>query len=131
MKKIVTYAILFFVALSFAACGNKQEDKKGKFNPIARASQLSLEEREAAIEAKRQSLLPVDIDSLMVSHGVKFSIMPPAVSENVPLSASDKLTNKMIQIAAKNGIGGLCTNPVLAMVSKVDCIDRSVTGTAP
>ena len=112
------------------ACGG--DAKKKVFAPKDRTtSSMSNEDRVAAIEAKRQSLIPVSIDSLVVSHGVKFSILPPAVSENVPESASDKLTGKMIQIAAQNGIGGLCTNPVLAMVSKVDCIDRSVTGTAP
>lgn len=125
-----SYFYILFAAVMLTACGG--DAKKKVFAPKDRTtSSMSNEDRVAAIEAKRQSLIPVSIDSLVVSHGVKFSILPPAVSENVPESASDKLTGKMIQIAAQNGIGGLCTNPVLAMVSKVDCIDRSVTGTAP
>ena len=124
------YIYILGVASMLVACGETK--KKTVFAPKDRTtSSLSIENRDAAIIAKRQSLLPVSIDSLVVSHGVKFSILPPAISENVPESASDKLTGKMIQIAAQNGIGGLCTNPVLAMVSKVDCIDRSLTGTAP
>lgn len=125
-----SYFYILLAAVMLTACGG--DTKKKVFAPKDRTtSSMSNEDRVAAIEAKRQSLIPVSIDSLVVSHGVKFSILPPAVSENVPESASDKLTGKMIQIAAQNGIGGLCTNPVLAMVSKVDCIDRSLTGTAP
>ena len=125
-----SYFYILLAAVMLSACGG--DTKKKVFAPNDRTtSSMSNEDRVAAIEAKRQSLLPVNIDSLVVSHGVKFSILPPAVSENVPESASDKLTGKMIQIAAQNGIGGLCTNPVLAMVSKVNCIDRNITGTAP
>ena len=125
-----SYFYILLAAVMLSACGG--DTKKKVFAPKDRTtSSMSNEDRVAAIEAKRQSLLLVNIDSLVVSHGVKFSILPPAVSENVPESASDKLTGKLIQIAAQNGIGGLCTNPVLAMVSKVNCIDRNITGTAP
>ena len=129
--KIIAYSVLFLATLSFVACGNGGKDGKGKFHPTERTSSLSPERRDSAIGAKRQELLPVDIDSLMMSHGVNFSVLPPAVTEEVSAAASDKLAQKMIQISAQNGIGGLCTNPVLAIVSKVNCIDRSMTGTAP
>lgn len=130
MKKYLIY-IVCAASIALAACGGGNAEKK-TFKPKDRTtSRMSIEDREAAIEAKRQTLLPVDIDSLIISHGVKFSVMPPAVTENLPVSASDKLASKMIQIAAQNGISGLCTNPVLAMVSKVDCVQRELTGTAP
>ena len=132
MKKIMIYALAFLTAITLVACGgNKQEEKKVKFNPKERTSSLSDSERSAAIEAKRRALLPIDMDSLIASHGVKFSVLPPAITENVPQVASDKMGSKLIQIASKNGICGLCTNPVLAMVVRVDCVDRSMTGTAP
>lgn len=129
MKKFYLCGICA-AAMMLAACGDNAGGKK--FNPKDRTtSSMSIENREAAIDAKRRSLLTVDVDSLIISHNVKFSVLPPAVTDDLPETASDKLASKMIQIAAQNGIGGLCTNPVLAMVSKVNCVDRSMTGTAP
>ena len=131
MKKIYVIGILT-AALTIASCGGNSDDNKGtKFAPKEKEMTMSDEEREAKIAEKRQSLIEVDMDSLLASHGVKFSVLPPAVTDNVPRAASDKLGSKMIQIAAKNGISGLCTNPVLAIVTRVDCVDRSMTGTAP
>lgn len=116
--------------LILAACGEK--DNKNKFKPQDRTtSTLNAEDRENAIQAKRRALLPVDIDSMIVSHGVKFSVLPPPVTEDIAENHAERLASKMIQIAAQNGITGLCMNPVLAMTAKVDCIDRSMTGTAP
>lgn len=127
MIKFYVYIIGIF-ALLLTSCGGEQNKK---FNPKERTSSMSDSDRQAAIAAKRQALLPVDIDSLIASHGVKFSVVPPAITEEVPESASEKLTSKLILIASQNGIGGLCTNPVLAMVSRVDCVQRELTGTAP
>jgi hypothetical protein len=59
--------------------------------------------------------------------GVKFSILPPSASKDLPLEASDKLCNSLIQIAAANGISGLCTNPVLALVSRVNRSESAMT----
>lgn len=127
MRKSVIL-IMCAAAILLTACS----DNKKRFNPEDRTtSSMSAAERQAAIEAKRRSLLPVDIDSLITAHSVTFSVLPPAVTENVPEAASDKLASKMIQIASQNGVSGLCTNPVLSMVSRVDCIQRELTGTAP
>ena len=132
MKQLTTL-IICAAALILTACGGGDGDNGNKkFNPQdSTTSSKSVEERNAAIAAKRQSLLPVDIDSLINFNGITFSVLPPAVSENIPLSASDKLASKMIQIASLNGISGLCSNPVLAMVSRVDCVQRELTGSAP
>ena len=92
---------------------------------------MTSEQRQAAIEKKRAELLPVSIDSIFAMHGVAFSVLPPAITEDVTSEMSDKIGSKMILIAAQNGIGGLCTNPVLALVAKVESRERSVTGTAP
>lgn len=127
MKK--QFILLSIMAMALAACNG---DKKSKgFFPKSDKTTLSESEREEALEAKRNALLPISVDSLVAAHGVKFSVLAPAVTQNVPQAASDKLASKLIQITSQNGIGGLCTNPVLALVARVDCVDRSVTGTAP
>lgn len=124
------HIIMFAALLMLAACS--RNDNQKKFTPKDRTtSSLSIEDREKAIEAKRSSLLPVDIDSMIASHGVNFSVYPPVVTDDITESAAERLASKMIQIAAQNGITGLCTNPVLAMATKVECIDRNMTGTAP
>lgn len=129
MKKI-NVAIVIAIAM-LSSCGGNS-DKKRSFNPEDRTStKMSIADRDAAIEAKRASLLPVSLDSLLASHGVSFSVLPTSITESVPKAASDKLATKLIQISSQNGIGGFCTNPVLALVSRVDCIDRSLTGSAP
>lgn len=125
--------ILKSVAVLMLTACSGNGDKQKSFNPQDRTStSMSIEERDAAIEAKRNSLAQeVNIDSILSNHGVSFSVLPPAINTNLPKAASDKLGTKMIQIASKNGIGGLCTNPVLALVSRVDCVQRELTGSAP
>lgn len=129
-----TKFLLLVLSVVIASCsGSPKDEKKGKFAPKDRTStDLSIEERDAAIEAKRNSLATeINIDSIISNHGLAFSVLPPAIDENIPKAASDKLGTRMIQIASQNGIGGLCKNPVLAMVSRVDCVQRELTGTAP
>ena len=131
MKRSYIY-IIGVAAMMLTACGGNGDKKKG-FNPQDRTStSMSIEERDAAIEAKRNSLAQeINIDSILSNHGVTFSVLPPAINTNLPQAASDKLGTRMIQIATQNGIGGLCKNPVLAMVSRVDCVQRELTGSAP
>lgn len=131
MKKTYIY-IIGVAAMMLTACGGNGDKKKG-FNPQDRTStSMSIEDRDAAIEAKRNSLAQeINIDSILSNHGVTFSVLPPAINTNLPQAASDKLGTRMIQIATQNGIGGLCKNPVLAMVSRVDCVQRELTGSAP
>ncbi|MCQ2223727.1 MAG: hypothetical protein MJZ35_08075 [Bacteroidaceae bacterium] len=133
MKK-TTYLAIGMSALLLAACGGSgSKDKQGvKFAAKERTSSMSNAMREDAISQKKSELASeVNIDSMLYSRGVKFSVLPPAVDKNLPLVASDKLATRMLQIASSNGIGGLCTNPVLAMVSEVNCVQRELTGTAP
>lgn len=131
MKRSYIY-IIGVAAMMLTACGGNGDKKKG-FNPQDRTSTpMSIEDRDAAIEAKRNSLAQeINIDSILSNHGVTFSVLPPAINTNLPQAASDKLGTRMIQIATQNGIGGLCKNPVLAMVSRVDCVQRELTGSAP
>lgn len=131
MKKTYIY-IIGVAAMMLTACGGNGDNKKG-FNPQDRTStSMSIKDRDAAIEAKRNSLAQeINIDSILSNHGVTFSVLPPAINTNLTQAASDKLGTRMIQIATQNGIGGLCKNPVLAMVSRVDCVQRELTGSAP
>lgn len=130
-----TYLYIIATAIALSSCGGNGGNEKStgtKFAPKERTSSLSDEEREEAIAQKHNELAQeINIDSILSNHGVAFSVLPPAVDKNIPQAASDKLGTKMIQIASQNGIGGLCKNPVLAMVSRVDCVQRELTGTAP
>lgn len=133
MKKLYGILACASVAVLVASgCRDSSDGQNRGFHPEDRTtSNMSAGEREAAIEAKRASILPVSVDSLLAVHKVKFSVLQPAVTENVPSAAGEKLASKLIQISSQNGIGGLCTNPVLAMVSRVDCVQRELTGSAP
>lgn len=130
-----TYLYIIAIAIALSSCGGNGSNEKStgtKFAPKERTSSLSDDEREEAIAQKHNELAQeINIDSILSNHGVAFSVLPPAVDKNIPQAASDKLGTKMIQIASQNGIGGLCKNPVLAMVSRVDCVQRELTGTAP
>ncbi|MBQ0047922.1 MAG: hypothetical protein KBT33_10560 [Prevotellaceae bacterium] len=127
-----TYLYIIATAIALSSCGGSDKNTGTKFAPKERTSALSEDEREDAIAQKHNELAQeINIDSILSNHGVAFSVLPPAVDKNIPQAASDKLGTKMIQIASQNGIGGLCKNPVLAMVSRVDCVQRELTGTAP
>ncbi len=127
-----TYLYIIATAIALSSCGGSDKNTGTKFAPKERTSSLSEDEREEAIAQKHNELAQeINIDSILSNHGVAFSVLPPAVDKNIPQAASDKLGTKMIQIASQNGIGGLCKNPVLAMVSRVDCVQRELTGTAP
>lgn len=127
-----TYLYIIATAIALSSCGGSDKNTGIKFAPKERTSSLSEDEREEAIAQKHSELAQeINIDSILSNHGVAFSVLPPAVDKNIPQAASDKLGTKMIQIASQNGIGGLCKNPVLAMVSRVDCVQRELTGTAP
>lgn len=115
-----------------ASCSNNAENSSSKtFNPQPVTSNLTDSQREAAIAKKRSELTPTTLDDAIKMQGVKFSILPPAVTDELPLEASDNLCAKMIQVASQNGISGLCTNPVLAMVAKVNRTESGMTNTMP
>lgn len=121
------------VAIILSSCGGSQQgEKKGTaFNPSQKESSLSDSERAAAIAAKKESLAGLSVDSMLMMDGVKFSVLPPETNDNLPLGAVERLTAAIMRIAGENGVGGLCTNPVLGLISKVDCIERGMTNTAP
>lgn len=131
MKRHLIY--MAGVALMLASCGgNDQKAATGgkKFAPTEKQSSLSDDERAAAIAAKRAEL-GFNVDSMLVSDGVKFSVMQPAATEQFPAQAAQKLYQKVVALAGQNGVGGIATNPVLGLVTGVDVVEHAMTSTAP
>ncbi len=132
MKRIAI--IMSAAALMLSACGGsgEQTEKKGTaFAPKEKESTLSDSDRAAAIAAKKESLAGLNVDSMLMMDGVNFSVLPPEVNDNLPMRAVETLSARIMAIAGQNGVGGLCTNPVLGLISKVDCTERGMTSTAP
>jgi hypothetical protein len=134
MKKSKTLATIVTVMVVLSSCGgnsNRTESQGVTFNPTERTSSLTDAEREEAIAAKRAALAELNIDSILAIDGVKFSVLSPSINDNVSQGVSDKLTSKIIGIAGQCGVGGLCVNPVLGLVTRVECVERNLTGTVP
>lgn len=131
MKRI--YYVLGVAAMTIAmtSCGNQSGSKK--FDPVERSATLSHEEREAAIEAKRAELLGgLNLDTLLYSHGIKFSIVQPKLQgEDITQDIADRISMKMLQIACQNGISGMGTNPGFVLGTEIAQTGRAATGTTP
>lgn len=114
----------------FISCGGNSSEGT-KFDPAEKESNMTDKARAEAIAAKKKGLNNLNVDSIWSLNGVKFSVLPPEINANLPQNACEAFTSKIINIAGENGIGGFCTNPVLGLVSKVDCVENGMTGTAP
>ncbi len=119
------------MVLAMTSCGNRNSSKK--FDPVDRSATLSHEEREAALEAKRAELLGgLNLDTLLYSHGVKFSIVQPKIQgEDITQDIADRISMKMLQIACLNGISGIGTNPGFVFGTEIAQTGRAITGTPP
>ena len=126
-----TYILATLLATAIiTSCGSDGGQKGTKFAPAEKQSSMTEAERADAIAQKRAAL-NVNIDSILNLTGVKFSVMPPATGDGISQAASERLATRIINIAARNGIGGLAVNPVLGVVSKADRVESSVTNTTP
>jgi len=126
---IIGIALMAMVIMS---CGEQQ--KQGtKFAPQERTSSLTDTEREAAIAEKRAELMEgLNMDTLLYSHGVKFSIVQPKVQgEDITEDIADRISMKLLQIACQNGISGLGTTPNFVFGTEIAQTGRAATGTAP
>ena len=121
MKKLLILSLLSAASI-LVSCGN---GKGVKFNPDMWDSSQT-----RATEGKLHQEV-VSSDSMVAFNGLKFSVLPPALSSEIPAGAAERLTSRLITIAGRNGVGGLCVNPVLGILSRVECVERGVTGTAP
>ena len=132
MRHLYNIVGIALVALTIMSCGG-QEKKGTKFAPKERTSSLSDSEREEAIAQKRAELLGgLNLDTLLYSHGVKFSIVQPKLQgEDITQDIADRLVMKMLQMACQNGISGLGTNPSFVLGAEIAQTGRAATGTTP
>lgn len=119
------------MVITISACSGQQK-QNAKFAPKERTSSLSNEERKAAIEKKRAELGFLNLDTLLYSHGVKFSIIQPKVQgEDITQDIAERISIKMLQMACQSGISGLGTNPAFVLGTEIVQTGRAATGTAP
>ena len=129
MKRIYNIiGIALIGATVLVSCGG--EKTKKTFNPQERTSSYSEDER-ANLIAQKKAELGVNPDSLIHSHGVKFSILQPIVKGDITADIADRLCMKMLQIASQNGISGLGTSPGFVLGAEIAQTGRAATGTAP
>lgn len=147
-KQIINGMAIIAMTFSLIACGNGSNNnavvdnsetqnevvaKKGsgkKFAPQERTSSMTAGEREAAIAQKRAEL-NVDYESLISSHGVKLSVLQPIIKGDINEDIADRISMKMLEIAAQNGISGMGTNPNFVLGAEINQTNRIATGTAP
>lgn len=127
MKRIYNLIGIALMALVIISCGGQ------KFQPKERKSSMSESKRKAAIVKKKAELLEgLNLDTLLYSHGVKFSIVQPKVQgEDITQDIADRISMKMLQMACQNGISGLGTNPGFVFGTEIAQTGRAATGTAP
>ena len=131
MKRIYNIIGIALMAVAIMSCGGQQ--KQGtKFQPKERESSMSDSERKAAIAQKKAELGGLNLDTLLYSHGVKFSIVQPKVQgEDITQDIADRIVMKMLQIACQNGISGLGTNPGFVLGTEIAQTGRAATATTP
>lgn len=115
-----------FSIMLLASCGGN----KKQFQPKERTSSMSDQDRTKAIASKKNDL-SASLDTLLYSHGVKFSIIKPTLQGDITERVSDAMALKMLEIASQNGISGLGVSPGFVMGVEISQTDRSATGTAP
>jgi len=132
MKRIYNIIGIALMSVVIMSCGG-QQNKGTKFAPKERVSSLSDSERQAAIAQKKAELLGgLNLDTLLYSHGVKFSIVQPKVQgEDITQDISDCISMKLLQMACQNGISGLGENPKFVFGTEIAQTGRAATGTAP
>ena len=132
MKRINIIIGVVLMAVVVTSCGGQQK-QGSKFAPKERTSSLSDSERQAAIAQKRAELLGgLNLDTLLYSHGVKFSIVQPKIQgEDITEDIANRISMKLLQMACQNGISGLGENPSFVFGTEIAQTGRAATGTAP
>ena len=129
MKKILLIASITMLLLGMAAC--RGDNKGTKFAPKEHESQMSDTERADAIAQKRAELMG-GLDTMLYSHGVKFSILEPkTLGEDITPEIAKQIGVKMLQIASQNGISSMGNAPGFVLGTEIMQTGRAATGTAP
>jgi len=125
---ILTMCILYTMIL--ASCGGKQPTGT-TFSPQERTSSLSDEERELAIAQKHDEATPIDVETLVSSHSIRLTILPPAMQDEITEGVEERIVMKMLQIATKNGVSGVNGSSPIAFAMSMQPSERAATGSAP
>jgi hypothetical protein len=133
MKRIIIIIGVVLMAIVITSCGGQQKKQGTKFAPKERTSSLTDSERQAAIAQKRAELLGgLNLDTLLYSHGVKFSIVQPKIQgEDITEDIANRISMKLLQMACQNGISGLGENPSFVFGTEIAQTGRAATGIAP
>lgn len=133
INKIAVLASMFVLA----ACGNVGNNNNTagqntgtKFAPQERTSSMTAEQRKAAI-AQKKAELNVDPVALLDSHNLRISIIQPLINGDITENVADRISMKMLEIAAQNGISGLGTNPNFVLGAEINQTGRVATSTTP
>lgn len=130
MNKTIRFLLSLSTLFVFLCCGGSS-NQGVKYNPTHRQSSLSDAEREEKLAQMRQELGGISIDTMLFSHGVKMSVLPPAIGGDITERVAEKIMLKMLAITTQNGIGGVGTNPCIALAASMESTNRAATGTAP
>jgi len=131
MKYMYRAIAVIFIAFIVSSCGGQQKEGT-KFAPNERTSALNENERKEAIAQKRSELNGLNLETLLYTHDIKFSIIEPEVQgEDITKEIANQIAVKMLQIASQNGISGLGTNPIFALGSEIVQTNRTATSTVP
>lgn len=130
MKRIYNTIGIALMAVAIMSCGGQQ--KQGtKFASGEKQSSMTDEERQEAINQQRVQQ-HINLDTMLFSHAVKFSILEPVVQgEDITPDISHRIAVKMLEIASLNGISGLGTAPGFVLGTEIQQTGRAATGTAP
>lgn len=127
MKRFILISIAASsLLLCFISCGNGEK----RFDPDdCTTVNMSDEDKKLALEKMRKSFI-VDIDSMMNSDNIKMSVLPPQ-SEILNVQQTEFLAVKMLQMLARNGIGGVNNVPGFALTASIHPISEKTTGSTP
>lgn len=125
--RVLSFIGIGMLLMALTACNGN--DKNKKFNPTERQSSMTDSEREAAL-AKKRAMLSPDLNTVLYSHNVRFGIVEPHIKGDITKDIADRISMKMLQIAAQNGISG-AGNMSFVLGTEIAQTGRVATGTAP
>lgn len=122
---------LFFILgiIFLTACNGNQNGVK--FAPKEKVSKLTELERKEAILKKRQDLSGVNLDTLLFSNNIKFTVLSPKPKDEITMNVSELAQMKMVELSCQNGISGLGTNPIFVLAMTMTPINKGITSTIP